>query len=278
MSSRQLSPIMNRLLFREDRVIVFDTETVPDLYAARHLLGLDASTPSLEIRRLLGRLYAREGEVPDTCFVKPVMHRIVALSALELVRLSNLDPWSVGFSHQLHVGDLREPVLLRAFDSWLETSPRLAGFNISGFDLPLLRMRALALGVPMLHLSGRAGRDYWYRFGRDRIDLCDLLSNFGSMPRPSLAEATALFGVRAKATTSGADVEELAAEHRYADISSYCMRDVVATAHLFLRWELATDKLSVDAYQSSHKSLVNRSRAIRLHGGVINADSPDSRQ
>jgi predicted PolB exonuclease-like 3'-5' exonuclease len=261
-----------KISISEDRVIVFDTETAPDLYAARRLLGLEPDTPAAHVRHAIGRLYAREGESPDTCFLKPVMHCVLALSGIELVRPSSREPWLIERSHCLHLGEMEEAAQLEAFDSWLETGPRLVGFNIFGFDLPLLRMRSLAFGLALRNLCGLAGRDYWYRFGHDRIDLCDLLSNYGAMPKPSLSEAAALFGIRAKSGLDGADVEGLAADGRYSEISAYCTRDVIVTAHLFLRWELATGGLSKDRYRISHDNLADHCRTLRLQDPIMRAD------
>ena len=66
--------------------------------------------------------------------------------------------------------------------------PILVTFGGNGFDLPLLRYRAFALGIPVPGLHGGGHRNYWHRFGSDHIDLCDVLSGYGSSTKPSLAE------------------------------------------------------------------------------------------
>ena len=113
----------------------------------------------------------------------------------------------------------------------------LVSFNGGGFDLPVLRYRALAqsLSIPgMLH-GGR--RDYWYRFGRDHIDLCDLLSGFGASARPSLNEIAALMGVPAKLYgIDGSKVEALAEAARLDDIANHCLGDVITSFRLLLRF------------------------------------------
>ena len=71
-------------------------------------------------------------------------------------------------------------------------------FGGNGFDLPLLRYRAFALGVPVPGLHGGGHRDYWHRFGQDHVDLCDVLSGYGASAKPSLAEMAALANVPVK--------------------------------------------------------------------------------
>ena len=69
------------------------------------------------------------------------------------------------------------------------TGPILVTFGGNGFDLPLLRYRAFALGVPVPGLHGGGHRNYWHRFGQDHVDLCDVLSGYGAtMRKPTLAE------------------------------------------------------------------------------------------
>jgi len=68
------------------------------------------------------------------------------------------------------------------------TGPILVTFGGNGFDLPLLRYRAFALGVPVPGLHAGGHRNYWHRFGSDHIDLCDVLSGYGGSTKPSLAE------------------------------------------------------------------------------------------
>jgi hypothetical protein len=43
-------------------------------------------------RHAIGGRYAREGEPPDTCFLKPVMHCVIALSDIELAGPSSREP------------------------------------------------------------------------------------------------------------------------------------------------------------------------------------------
>lgn len=237
-----------------ERVVVFDTETVPDLAAGRALLGEAAEgLEDGELRRRLGARYAREGQDPATAFLKPPLHGIACLALLVAEREAFEEPWRVRRMAARHVGETAEAEILALFERTLAARPGpiLAGFNTSGFDLPVLRYRAIATGVPMPALNGANGRDYGYRYGKDHIDLADRLSGFRASPMPSLAEACALFGLTAKSGMDGSEVEPAMAAGRGDEVAAYCETDVAATWLLLLRYWQATGALPPRAARDS---------------------------
>ncbi|HXW22044.1 MAG TPA: hypothetical protein VEK14_03980 [Rhodomicrobium sp.] len=76
-------------------LVVFDIEAVPDIEAARRLLGQqpDDATDA-KIRRMLGERYARNGEDPVTAFLKVPIYRIVSIAALYAKREDGGGPWT----------------------------------------------------------------------------------------------------------------------------------------------------------------------------------------
>jgi predicted PolB exonuclease-like 3'-5' exonuclease len=237
-----------------DRVVVFDIETVPDLAAGRALLGEAADgMDDAALRVRLGARYAREGQDPATAFLKPPLHAIACLALLVAERDAFEDPWRVRRMASRHVGETPEAEILALFERTLaqRPAPMLAGFNTSGFDLPVLRYRAIATGVAMPSLNGGNGRDYGYRYGKDHLDLADRLSGFRASPMPSLAEACALIGLTAKAGMDGSEVEPAMAAGRGAEVAAYCETDVAATWLLLLRYWQATGALPPDAARQS---------------------------
>jgi len=101
-----------------------------------------------------------------------------------------------------------------------------------------------------------SGRDYWYRFGWDHIDLCDMLSGFGASARPSLNEMAALLDVPAKSDgMDGSQVEAFAAAGRLDDIASYCLGDVIITFRLLLRFALVRGEIDEGMLARSEQSL-----------------------
>jgi predicted PolB exonuclease-like 3'-5' exonuclease len=240
-----------------ERFLLFDCETVPDLKAARRMLGIAAALDG-EVRQRLGEHYVKDGQAPEDAFIKSALHRIVALSVLQV----DSSPLGIGYRitwlSTRHLGTHREADIVQPFVSTLLESrpitPILVGFNTSGFDLPLIRYRALALGISAPALHKRAGnmRDYFYRFGRDHIDLCERLSNFGATSRPSLAELCAICGIRVKiGGMDGSQVEKLAVLQRWHEIGEYCETDVMALYLLFLRYQLVVGEMTPEAFAAS---------------------------
>ena len=194
--------------------------------------GLDA----LALRAALGARYARDGQDPATTFLKPVLHRICAMGVLRAERDTPEAPWRIVSCRARSIEEMNEAEMLRRLEQMFRAQPVLIGFNTSGFDLPVLRYRALALGVAMPALLGPEGRDYTYRYGTAHIDLCERLSGFRATSPPSLAEACALLGIPAKAGMNGLDVEPAMAGGRGTEVARYCETDVAATYLLWLRW------------------------------------------
>ena len=95
-----------------------------------------------------------------------------------------------------------------------------------------------------------------YRFGRDHIDLCDMLSGFGASARPSLNEVAALLGVPAKLDgIDGSKVEALANAGRLDDIADYCLGDVITSFRLLLRLALVRGEIDEGLLVESEHSL-----------------------
>lgn len=241
-----------------ERLLVFDLETAPDLDAGRRLLGPAAPAEDAALRAALG---VRQGAAdPASAFLKPPLHRIVALAALRAERPGPGEPWRPVRLSVLQAAERPEAAILADLERSVAARPHpvLVGFHSLGFDLPVLRYRALALGVPMPNLlNDGVGRRYGYRYGSDHLDLCDLLSGHGASARPSLAEAAALVGLPLKQGLEGAGVEAAVAAGRSAEVAGYCAADVAATWLGFLRFGVALGlhgpeaaRLSADAFAS----------------------------
>jgi 3'-5' exonuclease len=241
----------------QQRAVIFDLETVPDLTAGRELVKADAEVSDEQVRRLLGQRYARSDEDPDNVFVKVPLQRIVCIGAIYAERAER-EPWIITRSGVGHIGSKPERELIERFmDSLNEApSPQLVGFNSSSFDLPVLRYRAFALAVPAQTIHGGNGRDYWYRYGRDHIDICDSISGYGASARPSLAELAALCRIPTKTDgIQGMHVESMVVAGRLEEVAAYCDADIFVTYIIFLRFSLVTGWISLDSYASSLENL-----------------------
>ena len=239
------------------RAVVFDLETVPDLVAGRAVLQAGPEVTDDQVRRKLGERYAKLGEDPANAFIKVPLQRVVCIGAIYAERVDR-GPWVVSRSGVGHIGVRSErELVVRFVDSLNETpAPLLIGFNSSSFDLPVLRYRAFALTVPTAAIHGSNGKDYWYRYGRDHIDICDVISGFGASARPSLAELAALSGIPAKADgVDGLQVEAMVMAGKLEELAAYCETDVFVTYLLFLRFSLVTGAVDIDCYKTSLESL-----------------------
>ena len=143
-------------------VIVWDVETVPDLRGFAKANKLDGKTDD-KIREAIGDK-----------FPKHVYHSIVCIGAL--VASDRGSRWDVEALGAPHVGDRTEKELISAFVSKIdELKPQLVTFNGSGFDLPVLRYRAMVNEVSARHcqtnLSGPAKGAGLRRSGRQLTPL-----------------------------------------------------------------------------------------------------------
>src|SRR5690242_8786170 len=124
-----------------EHIVVWDIETVPDLDAVRRIYNLPDDASALET---LGDK-----------FPKHPLHKIVCIGAVIAQR--NEDSWVVSAIGAPHSGERPEKVLIEAFaEKIAELRPCLVSFNGHGFDLPVLRYRAMINRVSAPALDNRA--------------------------------------------------------------------------------------------------------------------------
>jgi predicted PolB exonuclease-like 3'-5' exonuclease len=144
-------------------------------------------------------------------FPKHIYHSIICIGALVAHR--DNEHWQVDVVGAPHIGERSEKELIAGFVSRIaQLTPKLVTFNGSGFDLPVLRYRAMVHAIPAVGLTARP---YFHRYSDDAIDLCDVLSSFGSQAKVSLHELCKVMGLPGKPNgISGADVEKYYREGR----------------------------------------------------------------
>jgi 3'-5' exonuclease len=238
------------------RVVVWDIETIPDLFGFARANGLDRKTDQ-EIRETIGDK-----------FPKHLYHSIICIGAL--VASDQGTDWRVEALGAPHVGARTEKELINAFVQKIgELKPQLITFNGSSFDLPVLRYRAM---VNQVSAPGLSSRQYFHRYTEDAIDLCDVLASFSAQCKASLDEICRVMGLPGKSGgLAGCDVERFFREGRIEEIASYCETDVINTYRLWLRHELFCGKIDEPKFERSEKHLQAflDSRRKRL-------ESPDS--
>lgn len=107
-------------------------------------------------------------------------------------------------------------------------------YNGRGFDLPVLRLQAMAAG--RFDLEGLSNQAHASRYGREHLDLADQLCGYGGTRRVTLAEICAALDIPVKSSVHGADVGALWRAGEIEAIRRYVEEDVAATYLLALHW------------------------------------------
>ena len=219
-----------------------------------------------------GEAYAELSEP----FPPPQAHRVVALAYVDV----ELD---VAKSPRYRCGELgtsclwsagRDPLeereyeasLLREFSDSVDSLASSGGvtfvtWNGRGFDLPVISLRSLKLGIPCGWYY--ADRDVRYRFSQEgHLDLMDFLSEYGAARNMKLGDVARLVGLPGKTDMTGASVhsvyletvaravEKEYCEGRMREVGRYCLQDSVQTALIFLRTRFHLGKIDRDEYHT----------------------------
>ena len=104
----------------------------------------------------------------------------------------------------------------------------LTGFNILGFDLPMIVLRAMKYGIPIppiLRTYGVKPWEMWDRF----LDLMQVMKITGARYY-NLADMCILLGIPTpKYDMDGSQVQQFYNEGRLSEIQQYCCKDVEAS-------------------------------------------------
>ncbi len=245
---------------QHQNLFVFDIETVPDTAAVTNLTGF--AEPDTEARRAELERYHLDITDGRNAFPRQPFHRIVAISFLE----AEID--RDGRSEAYLLRDLRsggeagfdEAKLVQGFFQYCERlRPRLISFNGRGFDLPVLKYRAMVHGIaaPWLHQADNKWENYQSRYAQDwHCDLMEVLSDYGASARVKLNEVCSVMGFPGKFGVSGADVAGMVDDGRVDDVRNYCETDVLNTYLVYLRLQLHRGSIGRDAYNSAVADIV----------------------
>jgi Predicted 3''-5'' exonuclease related to the exonuclease domain of PolB. len=254
------------------RFRVVDIETVPDLTVWTPGETRWKLVPGNHCENPLPWELTREFEarvVPDEPFPPPQAHRVVAIAYVDIAMDFDKSPryrWTGGMSACQWVVDDNlvnansiERSLLGAFSASMAEAGEqvdLVTWNGRGFDLPVLSMRSLKLGVPFGWYY--SNRDMRYRFSENgHLDLMDYLGDYGSARNMKLDDAAHLIGLPGKADMTGASVrsvyestfkEPATAPEKMSSVGRYCLQDAIQTALIFLRTRFHFGKIDREEY------------------------------
>jgi len=228
-------------------ILAFDIETIPDVAGGRRLYDLDG----LDDGDVAEIMFTKRREQTDSDFLPVHLHRVAAISAV-LRMGEHCKVWSLGGPES----DERE-LIERFFDGIERYTPTLVTWNGSGFDLPVLHHRCLALGITASRYwdSGEDDREfkwnnYLNRFHARHTDLMDVLAGYQPRAFAPLDQMAVLCGLPGKMGMDGSKVWDAFREGRIEDIRNYCETDALNTYLLYLRWLLIKGDLDEARYQS----------------------------
>jgi len=217
-------------------IMVWDLETAPDLNGYARANNLTSKSPD-ESRTAMGNE-----------FPKLIYHSIICIGALVASRTPNgYEVQAVGAPH---VGQRTEKELIESFVNKIgQLSPQMVTYNGSGFDLPVLRYRAM---IHKVFAPGLHNRAYFHRYTDDCVDLCDVLSSFSYGAKAKLDELSRIMGLPGKPDgIDGSQVEACFNAGRIQEIAEYCKSDVINTYRLWLRHELFRGRLDQAQFDNS---------------------------
>ena len=234
----------------------FDIESIPDPDAGRRLWGLEGDDAAVIDGMLARRLEDTDGR---TDFLPPPHHRIVTIA------VAWLDPSSGSFKLGVPAGEADEEASqIEAFFSTVErprTAPRLISWNGNGFDLPVLRYRAMLHGIAAPGFYRTDGEwkwnNYQNRFHDLHVDLMDVLAGFGASERVGLDALSRIMGLPGKTVTEGHRVAGHVLRGEMDVVRTYCELDALNTLLLYLLW-------------CHHRGRLDRG-GLRRHVGAIAA-------
>jgi predicted PolB exonuclease-like 3'-5' exonuclease len=228
--------------------LVFDVESVADAkLVARLQYPGESVEPAEAVRRYREELTEKYKSdfIPYT-FQIPVSVAVAKVAAdFRLIDLVVLDE-----------PEFRPHVIVENFWRGWEKyrRPTLVSFNGRGFDLPLLELAAFRYGLSMpawFPVGAKAYDQPRNRYNlQAHIDLCELLTNFGSTRFVGgLNLAANILGKPGKMDVQGHMVQDMYDEGRLAEINDYCRCDVLDTYFVFLRTRVLAGRLPLDTEQ-----------------------------
>lgn len=243
------------------KLLVFDLETVPDVELARKLWP---ETEPLDDMLVVEKIYdvMKEASGGKSDFPRPVFHKIVAIGCL-LADIEMVD--GMESYHFRKLGCIGEPGdseadLVKAFFDFGGRDPlRLVSFNGRGFDVPVLKMRALRHGISArwMFQSGDKWSNYGSRYDMVwHVDLADVLADFGAARgMPKLDEVCTLAGLPGKLDMDGSRVVDRIAAGDVAGVRAYCETDVLNTYLLYLKYQHLAGALTDDMLRQDERSV-----------------------
>lgn len=240
----------------------FDIETVPDTEIGRRLDGFAGDFYAVADKMQQKRLEDTDGA---SDFLQVPYHRIVTISVAWLdIKKSRT---AEGRSQQvfklgtLGDDDVDEGNLLQAFFHVLERQkPRLISWNGNGFDLPVIRYRALLHGIDAgAYYNDNQDRynNYVNRYHDLHTDLMDVLAGFGASRSIGLDALCQIVGLPGKTVTEGHRVFQHIGRGEWDLVKTYCELDALNTLMLYLAFDRSRGRLGPEEFDEARETIAN---------------------
>ncbi len=242
-------------------LVVFDIETIPDTNVIPNLTGFD--DPNVDARRAELERYHLEITKGNNAFPRQPFHKVVAISVLraEIERDGRGEAY---YLQELRSGGTvkssEEELVAGFFKYFQHHLPRLVTYNGRGFDLPVLKYRAMVHGVQahLLHDKSNKWENYSQRYAADwHCDLIEVLSDFGASARCKMNEVCSVMGFPGKFGVDGSKVTEMYDGGDVEAIRNYCETDVLNTYLVYLRYQMHAGILSKEGYNRSIADVIS---------------------
>ena len=150
-----------------------------------------------------------------------------------------------------------EAAAIRKYATFMdEKRPILVTWNGRGFDVPVLNLRAMHYGLSQKWWFDRGSR---YRYSEEgHLDLKDQMQDYGAVNGLGLDNMAKIIGLPGKIGIDGSMVGQLYVQGKIKEIRDYCLCDVIQTGFVLLRWRLFSGQLSIDAYRTAAKNLLDQ--------------------
>lgn len=231
--------------------------------AHEHLLCLDIET--VPDRNLI------PADWLETEFIrKPIWHKVVAISFVE-ARIEY--PQSGGERYLVECcrtggeASYDERQLLHAYwRHFTRRRARIVTWNGKGFDLPVLRLRAMMHGIPAeaWFTRGTKWESYTQRYASDwHCDLMEQLADYGASAKLAMEDVALAMGLPGKVGGHGSEVAAMVEQGRIEQVRAYCEADCLNLFALYVRWALLTGRIDAAGHNASLESLVTCLEAER---------------
>lgn len=244
-------------------LFVFDIETVPDTDAVPNLVGHDVGA-DVEARRQALEQYHLDVTGGQNAFPRQPFHKVVAVSFLsaEIERDGRYETYYLKELRSGGTADSPERDLVGGFYQFIDRKrPRLVSYNGRGFDLPVLRHRAMVNGVTagVFHDTTNKWDNYTSRYAQDwHCDLQEALTDFGAASRAlKLNEVCAVLNFPGKFGVDGSQVAPMYDAGRTQEIRDYCETDVLNTYLVYLRYQLTRGQMTKDGYNRAVADVIS---------------------